>query len=111
MTPEGDLMMEEVLYQSFVSLTDMKKLEYLYTYLVEDDSKKLENKFGPRQARILITENLVVLHVKQLKDALAIKDGLIMDGMILLDRRTSKNKDGYIVTYKFEGQENPICLN
>lgn len=105
-------MIESILYEKFLDLSEGKQLDYLYIYLVDADVKKLETKYGPRRIEINIDDFEVTIKADKLRDARVIKNNLIMEGMILVDEEYYKSKSGkYVVSYLYEGTVQPICLN
>ena len=102
---------ENILYNCYTSLSDSKKLDYLYTYLIEGDTQKLLKKYGPTKVECTFLTDTAIFKVTKLKDARIIKNGMFFDGTILLNEKYEKIKNGYLVTYDYIGQENPICLN
>jgi len=110
-------MIDDMLYQEFLKLTDNKKIDYLYTILVEKDFDKLKDKYGPREISIDLHDNYVIIKAYSLKDIRTIRNNMIMSGMILVDEIVEKklqenNKPAkLIVSYLYEGEVQPICLN
>jgi Mg/Co/Ni transporter MgtE len=110
-------MIDDMLYQEFLKLTDNKKIDYLYTALVEKDLDKLKDKYGPKEIAISINENYVLIESYELKDVRVIRDNMILSGMILVDEvieeQVSQNNKPpkLIVSYLYEGEVQPICLN
>lgn len=110
-------MMDTMLYHEFLKLTDNKKIDYLYTALVEKDLDKLKDKYGPREISICLEDNYVIIEGYSLKDVRVIRDNMIMSGMILVDEivdeELQENTKGpkLIVSYLYEGEVQPICLN
>lgn len=105
-------MIEELLYEKFLKLSSTKKLDYLYIHLVDKDQPKLEKTYGPRKVDVLIDDHELTIRCDKLSDARKIKNGMIMEGMLLLDEAYQKTKNNtYIVNYLYEGVVQPICLN
>lgn len=105
-------MIEDILYEKFLDLSEGKQLDYLYIYLVDADVKQLETKYGPRRVEININDFEITIQANRLRDARVIKNNLIMEGMILLEEEYYKSKSGnYVVSYLYEGTVQPICLN
>lgn len=109
--------MDNMLYHEFLKLTDNKKIDYLYTALVEKDFDKLKDKYGPREISIDLHDNYVIIEAYSLKDIRTIRNNMIMSGMILVDEvieeQVSQNNKPpkLIVSYLYEGEVQPICLN
>jgi len=105
-------MIDDLLYENFLTLSNTKKMDYLYIYLIEKDKKKLEKKYGPRKVEVIIDDFEVTIKCNRLSDARSVKENLIMEGMILVDEEYYKSKSGdYVVSYLYEGTTQPICLN
>ena len=105
-------MLEDMLYNKFLKLSDNKKIDYLYTALVEQDEDKLQDKYGPTELRISIEDDMVFIEAPTLRDARVVRDNMIMGGMILVDEEYTKiTKSRIVATYLFEGEVQPICLN
>jgi hypothetical protein len=105
--------MEELIYQSFTRLSSVKKIDFLYNYLVTRNSDKITDILN--KVDVNIDEFEVTIKCKKLSVARTIKNNLIMEGMILLDEEYLKIKSAdtveYVVSYLYEGNVQPICLN
>jgi hypothetical protein len=106
-------MMEELIYQAFTRLSDVKKLDFLYNYLITRDETQITSIIN--KVDVNIDDFEVTIKCKKLSIARNIKNNLIMEGMILLDEEylkvTTPNNVEYIVSYLYEGNVQPICLN
>jgi hypothetical protein len=104
-------MIQELMYKKFMTLSERKQLDFLYTALVDKNHVTLSKKYGPKEISVIVDDDIVIIEAATLPDARIVRDSMIMSGMILLDEHIQEHENGVQCDYAFEGHAQPICLN
>lgn len=100
-----------MLHKNFLGLTTRKKLDYLYTYLIDEDFETLMTKYGPKEIQVLMHDEEVIIIGPTYKDCKIVATNIAMNGIVLVDSYQSKENGKCVISYINEGHVQAICLN